>query len=142
MREHAVRGPKGESFQVLTLIRRGGQKASRAAIERGLDPQQRTWSGLVKRSELNHDTEVYRTCNWKRRRLLEEGVTLRCIRIDAELKSAVAQRSERARPRHVRSEHSAMAGARVMTAPGVPPRGTRPPSNCERRCNPGKSASA
>ena len=105
-------------------------------------PQQRTWSELVKRSELNHDTEVYRTCNWKRRRLLEEGVTLRCIRIDAELKSAVAQRSERARPRHVRSERSAVAGARVMTAPGVPPRETRPPSNCERRCNPGKSASA
>ena len=35
MREPAVRGPKGGSFQVLTFTRRGTQKASRAAIERG-----------------------------------------------------------------------------------------------------------
>ena len=46
MCEHAVRGPKGGSFQVLTLTRRGAQKASLAAIERDLDPKQRTWSGL------------------------------------------------------------------------------------------------
>ncbi len=84
---------------MLTLTQRGAGKARRAAIERGLDPGQRTWSGLVKRSELSHDTEVYRACNWERRRLLEEGVTLRRIRIDAELKSAVARRSERARVR-------------------------------------------
>ena len=45
---------------------------------------------------------MYRACNWERRRLLEEGVTLRRIRIDAELKSAVAQRSERARVREGR----------------------------------------
>ena len=81
---------------------RGARKARRTAIERGLDPQQRTWSGSIKRSELSHDTEVYRACNWERRRLLEEGVTLRRIRIDAELKSAVAQRSERARVREGR----------------------------------------
>ena len=99
MREHTARGPKGGSFQVLTLTQRGAQKAHRAATDRGLNPQQRTWAGLVKRSELSHDTEVYRACDWERRHLLEEGATLRRIRIDAELKSAVAQRSERARVR-------------------------------------------
>ena len=97
MREHEARGPKGGSFRVLTLTQLGAEKARSAAIEQGLDLQQRTWSGLVKRSELGHDTEVYRACEWERRRLASQGASIRRIRIDAELKSAVARRSETAR---------------------------------------------
>ena len=102
MREHTARGPQGRPFQVLTLTQRGAEKARRAAIDRGLDPQQRTWSGLVKRSDLNHDTEVYRACGSERRRLMEQGASIRRIRIDAELKSAIARRSERERVRRGR----------------------------------------
>ncbi len=97
MREHKAKGPKGGTFKVLTLTRKGAKKARRAAVNRGLDPNQRTWSGLVKRPELSHDTEVYRACRSERRRLAGQGATVMRIRIDSELKSAVARRSERAR---------------------------------------------
>ncbi len=97
MREHKARGPKGGTFKVLTLTRKGAKQARRAAVKRGLDPNQRTWSGLVKRSELSHDTEVYRACGSERRRLADQGATVMRVRIDSELKSAVARHSERAR---------------------------------------------
>ena len=97
MREHKAKGPKGGTFKVLTLTRKGAKQARRAAVKRGLDPQQRTWSGLVKRSELCHDTEVYRACESERRRLAGQGANVTRIRIDSELKSAVARRGEKAR---------------------------------------------
>ena len=97
MREHMAKGPKGGTFKVLTLTRKGAKQARRAAVNRGLDPNQRTWSGLVKRSELCHDTEVYRACESERRRLADQGATMIRIRIDSELKSAVARRGEKAR---------------------------------------------
>ncbi len=96
MREHKARGPKGGTFKVLTLTRKGAKQARRAAVKRGFDSQQRTWSGLVKRSELSHDTEVYRACG-SERRLADQGATVKRIRIDSELTSAVARRSESAR---------------------------------------------
>ena len=64
MGEHTAKGPKGKPFKVLTLTQRGAEKARRAARGQGLDRQQRTWAGLVKRSELTHDTEVYRACGF------------------------------------------------------------------------------
>ena len=97
MREHTAKGPKGKPFKVLTLTRKGAGKARRAASGQGLDPQQWTWSGLVKPAELTHDTQVYRGCGFEIRRLAGQGASIRRVRIDAELKSAVARRSERAR---------------------------------------------
>ena len=99
MHEHTAKGPKGKPFKVLTLTRRGAEKARRVARGQGLDPQQRTWSGLVKPGELTHDTQVYRACGFERRRLAGQGASIRRIRIDSELKSAVARRSERMRVR-------------------------------------------
>ena len=99
MREHTAKGPKGRTFKVLTLTQRGAEKARRAARRQGLDPRQRTWSGLVKSAELSHDTEVYRACGFELRRLAGQGASIRRIRIDSELKSAVARRSERTRAR-------------------------------------------
>ena len=99
MREHMAKGPKGNPFKVLTLTRRGAEKARRGAGGQGLDRQQRTWSGLVKHSELSHDTEVYRACGFELRRLAAQGASIGRIRIDSELKSAVARHSERARVR-------------------------------------------
>ena len=95
MGEHTAKGPKGKPFKVLTLTQRGAEKARRAARGQGLDRQQRTWAGLVKRSELTHDTEVYRACGLERRRLADQGASIRRVRIDSELKSTVARRSER-----------------------------------------------
>ncbi len=119
MREHTAKGPKGKPFKVLTLTQRGSEKARRAARGQGLDPQQRTWSGLVKRSELTHDTEVYRACGFELRQLAAQGASIRRIRIDSELKSAVARRSERARVRDGKRAADA-ARQRIAQELGLP----------------------
>ena len=97
VQEHTVHGPKGNPYKLLTPTRSGAELARQQAIKQGLDPQQRTWSGLVKHSELSHDAEVYRAARTEIKRLQGEGAAIRRIRIDAELKSIVAKRSETAR---------------------------------------------
>ena len=92
-------GPKGNSYKVLTATPAGAELARRQAVAHGLDPGQRTWAGLVKSAELSHDAEVYRAARAEIKRLLVEEATIRRIRIDAELKSIVAKRSETARAR-------------------------------------------
>ena len=99
LREHTAPGPKGNSYKVLTATPAGAELARRQAVGQGLDPGQRTWSGLVKPGELADDTEVYRAAREEVKRLLSEEATIRRIRIDAELKSIVAKRSETARAR-------------------------------------------
>ena len=59
-----------------------------------------------------HDTAVYRSCMKEKQRLLDRGAAVRRIRLDTELKSAVARGSEAARP-----------SSRPRSG-----RGTRPPS--------------
>ena len=98
-RETTATGPKGNSYKVLTATPAGAELARRQAVGQGLDPEQRTWSGLVKPGELAHDTEVYRAAQEEVKRLLADQATIRRIRIDAELKSIVAKRSETARAR-------------------------------------------
>ena len=98
-KETTVRGPKGNSYKVLTATPAGAELARRQAVGQGLDPGQRTWAGLVEPDELDHDTEVYRAARAEIKRLLAEGATIRRIWIDAELKSIVAKRSETARAR-------------------------------------------
>ena len=100
LREHTVRGPKGNAYKVLTATPAGAELARRQAVGQGLDPGQRTWAGLVKPGELAHDTEVYRTAREEIKRLLADQATIRRIRIDAELKIIVAKRSETARARN------------------------------------------
>ena len=58
--EHEARGPRGNTFTVLTATARGKDAAHRAAVDAGHIPEQRTWTGLVKPAELSHDTAVYR----------------------------------------------------------------------------------
>ena len=96
-------GPHGNPFKVLTATCAGAELARRKAIRVDLDPEQRTWSGLVKPDEISHDTEIYRAAQQETRRLLKEGATIRRIRIDAELKSVVAKRTETARAREGKS---------------------------------------
>ena len=84
---------------MLTLTPRGANTARELAVEQGLDPRQHIESGLVQQAQLVHDTAIYRACGRERRRLLQQGATLRRVRLDAELKSAIARRNETARVR-------------------------------------------
>ncbi len=95
--ETTATGPKGSPFKVLTLTRKGVAEARKVAAKRGMHPQQRILLARTRSAQAAHDTAVYRACRKERRRLIEQGATLRRIRLDTELKSAVARRSEAAR---------------------------------------------
>ena len=88
MREHQAKGPRGGTYKVLTLTEAGARKARDYAVEQGFDKEQQTWSGLVKRGELNHDTAVYRAVRIEQQRLLQQGARIRRVRIDAEMEKA------------------------------------------------------
>ena len=97
---------------MLTATPAGAELARRQAVGQGLDSGQRTWAGLVKPGELAHDTEVYRAAREEIKRLLADQAAIRRIRIDAELKSIVAKRSETALAR----DGKAAAGIERMQA--------------------------
>ena len=95
--EHEARGPRGNTFKVLTATERGKGAAHRAAVDAGHAAEQRTWSGIVKPAELSHDTAVYRAATVEQARIEAEGGRVVRVRIDAELKAIVATASEKAR---------------------------------------------
>ena len=100
-KESTAKGPKGRPFKVLTLTRKGAAAIRDLAAGQGLDPGQniRSAARLLQHAQLAHDTAIYRACGRERQRLLEQGATIRRVRLDGELKSAVARRSESARVR-------------------------------------------
>ena len=95
--EHRATGPKGNAFKVLTLTRKGTVEARKLAAKRGMDPGQTIRPARIRASETAHDTAIYRACRKERKRLEKEGATVRRVRLDTELKSAVASASEAAR---------------------------------------------
>ena len=97
--ETRATGPNGNPFKVLTLTRSGVAATRELASARGLDPGQEIGIARLQRSQLAHDTAIYRACGLERQRLLERGATIRRVRLDGELKSTVARRSEAARVR-------------------------------------------
>ena len=97
MREHQATGPKGGTYKVLTLTRDGAARARRLAHEQGLDRDQQTHAGLVKRGELSHDTAIYRAARIEHARISEQGSVLNRVRIDAEMKKQIARAGETAR---------------------------------------------
>ena len=97
MQEHQAKGPRGGTYKVLTLTEAGARKAQECAVEQGFDKEQQTWTGLVKKGELRHDTAVYRAAQIEQRRLVEQGASIQRVRIDAELKKQVARATETAR---------------------------------------------
>ena len=99
LEEHTVKGPKGNKFKVLTLTESGAEQARQLTQQLGLDPNQQTWSGLVKQGEVVHDTAIYRAGQVEAEKLREVGATLKRIRLDAELKREIASRTEKARTR-------------------------------------------
>ena len=90
-------GPKGNPFKVLALTRDGVAEARKLAAKRGMDPEQRIRHVRVRPAEAAHDAAVYRACRKERERLLEQGATVRRVRLGAELKSVVGRGSESAR---------------------------------------------
>ena len=97
MRQHQARGPNGGPFTLYTLTKAGAALAQRLAVKRGLDPEQRAWSGMVKPREAAHDADVAKACRKEIEAFTARGARLHRVLIDAELKSILAQRSERAR---------------------------------------------
>ena len=99
-KESTAPGPKGRPFKVLTLTRKGSAAIRDLAAGQGLDAGQHIrYAARLQHAQLAHDTAIYRACGLERQRLLEQGATVRRVRLDGELKSAVARRSEAARAR-------------------------------------------
>ena len=99
-KESTAKGPKGRPFKVLTLTRKGAAATRDLAAGQRLDPRQHIGSAArLQHAQLAHDTAIYRACGRERQRLLERGATIRRVRLDGELKSTVARRSESARVR-------------------------------------------
>ncbi len=100
-KESTAKGPKGRPFKVLTLTRKGAAAIRDLDAGHGLDPGQhiRSAARLLQHAQLAHDTAIYRACGRERQRLLERSAAIRRVRLDGELKSAVARKSESARAR-------------------------------------------
>ena len=95
--EHTVTGPKGNPFKLLTLTREGVAQVRKLAAKRGMDPGQSIRPARIRIEEAAHDTAIYRACRKERQRLEARGAAVRRVRLDSELKSAVARASEAAR---------------------------------------------
>ena len=95
--ETTARGPNGKPFKVLTLTPAGAADARQLAAERGMDPGQEIPILRIRSAQAGHDTAVYRACAHERVRLRNQGATVRRVRLDAELRGAVARASESAR---------------------------------------------
>ena len=95
--EHTSRGPKRKPYKVLTLTDQGHDLAQALAPKHGLDPDQQVWSHLVKRSDTGHEVAVYRAGRAESARLEKDGARIKRIRLDAELKRTIAQKTETAR---------------------------------------------
>ena len=100
VRETTVTGPNGNPFKVLTLTPAGVGDARDLAAERGMDRDQRIEVPRIRDAQASHDTAVYRACARERERLRRRGARVRRVRLDAELKSAVARASEAERKRN------------------------------------------
>ena len=125
--EFSARGPKGGAFKVLHLTHAGRQEA-RIGRRDALDPDQRYWGGRAKAREASHEVAVYRAGRGECRRLEGDGATVKRIRCDSELKSAVARAAEKARARSGReaAERVKRAAAEALGVPVVDGKVTYP----------------
>ena len=98
--ETTATGPNGNPFKILTLTPAGMADARELAGKRGMDPDQRIEIPRIRSGQASHDTAVYRACAIERERLRRRRARVRRVRLDAELKSAVARASESARKRN------------------------------------------
>ena len=106
-------GPKGGSFLVIHPTQRGAEAARSLVRRAGFAPDQRSWTGPGRKGDLVHDTAIYRAVQEHRADLERDGARVTRIRLDAELRGTVAQRSEAAR---VRADRNAADLARRRAA--------------------------
>ena len=98
MREHRGQGAERRLLQSAHSDTSRGQPAPAVcAQEQGLDRDQQTHAGLVKRGELSHDTAIYRAARIEQAKLTKQGAVLNRVRIDAEMKKQIARAGETAR---------------------------------------------
>ena len=100
VQETTVTGPNGNPFKILTLTPAGVADARKLAAARGMDREQRIEIPRIRSAQASHDTAVYRACARERERLRRRDARVRRVRLDAELKSAVARASESERKRN------------------------------------------
>ena len=98
--ETTATGPNGNPFKVLTLTPAGVADARKLAAKRGMDRGQRIDIPRIRPAQAGHDTAVYRACAKERERLRRRGARVRRVRLDTELKGAVARASESERKRN------------------------------------------
>ena len=98
--EGTAPGPNGNPFKIVTLTPAGLAEARELAAKRGMDRGQRIDIPRIRDAQASHDTAVYRACAEERERLRRRGAKVRRVRLDAELKSAVARASESERRRN------------------------------------------
>lgn len=82
---------------VLTATPAGRDLAGDLATQRDLDFDQRTWSGLGKRTDLKHDLALYRAVAKERAAQEERGFHVRRVRLDAEMRGEMMRRTEAVR---------------------------------------------
>lgn len=98
--ENETRNPEtARTDRYLIATPAGERLAAKVARERGLDPEQRTWSSTPKRADLHHDLALYRAIAAARQDLLSKGFHVRRIRLDAEVRGQIVRRSEAVRAR-------------------------------------------
>lgn len=90
---------KVHDIQVLTATAAGRRLAGDVAPGRGWHSDQCTWNGLGKDADLKHDLALYRAVALARAQLAERGLHIRRVRLDAELRSLIAKRTEAVRAR-------------------------------------------
>lgn len=115
--ERKVDGPKGKTFTVLTATRQGAEVAGRVAERRGWDAEQRMWSVRGRAADLRHDAALYRAVQLESEKLRACGYEVRRVRIDAELRSEVASRTERARSQGRDPEEASRRAASELELP-------------------------
>jgi len=117
LEERKVDGPKGKTFTVLTATRQGAEVAGRVAERRGWDAGQRMWSVRGRAADLRHDAALYRAVQSESEKLRGCGYEVRRVRIDAELRSEVASRTERARSQGRDPEEASRRAATELELP-------------------------
>ena len=106
-------GPNGGTFAVVVATPAGVERA-RILWARAGREDQRGWFGVVKASDLDHDCAVYRAACDAAERIEAEGGRVERVRVDAELKGAVAAGTERVR--HAEGREAADTERRRLAA--------------------------
>ncbi|MCY4659195.1 MAG: hypothetical protein OXF93_05200 [Acidobacteria bacterium] len=110
-----ARGPRGGEFTVLVATEAGAARAAELWRAAGRS-EQRTFAGAVQPGQWAHDVGVYRAVGREQARIEAAGGQVTRIRIDAELRSLVAARSERAR-RAARADEERRQAAAALGLP-------------------------